>query len=941
MSAVVRSRTPNQDPSQLRRGGIGSPINSDEAERQMTKPRVRVHSDGSFTIEGVDPNTFFSPGQPLWPQVQNPAFGAVGRRFDYRTLYNTQYTPRGDMAVGFDDLRALARGYDLLRTVIETRKDQMCALDWKISYIDPDKQEDDATKAVQALFDYPDNKPHRPFMTWMRECLEEVFVTDALAIYPTFTNSGKFHSLEQLDGTKFKPLIDAQGRTPDAPSPAYEQIIKGIPSVMYSVWDTEQAKNPDPSIPPCLLYLPRNSSVHSVYGYSPVEQIIVTVNIALRRQVFQLEYYRQGSIPDAIIGVPDSWTPENIVQLQEYWDAMFASPDLQNIAERRKMKFVPGGSNFKQTKEAILKDEFDEWLARVVCYAFSVEPTPFIKQMNRGTGETQKEQSREEGLLPLKKWWRALMNFIIQRVIERPDMQFVWDEDDAVDPKVASDIDVQEVREGIRTADEVRAERGLPPLPQKTETDPRMPTLEQVGDDASADPNAQAKPGAKGEAKPAAGDSGGTGAEPAKTDSKPGGNVVHIHVGKVLATAARKGMKVNAEYDVPYLFGISKDGGTLYRDKDCPQLLSVDGTPVDLDETCTVHELTEFSHCKDGDPYLQGHQKADEAEHALVAAQGVDPARYEQELQAFEDTAYAKGKSGKANTPPELATYPYESEGELALLNTAKMAKAAPKERYPQQVQRQRMARALKRELRRQAGMVKDAISPMLKQDGGTPEHSLEAMHKAIPWAEMDKGIPAAVRDPLKRSSAEAVQHSKASLGKMVKDSAGAGVGISEGFVDKYALDYADERGAEMVGMKWVDGELVPNPDAKWRITDETRDGINSLLTKAIEDGWSVDRFADELDGAYAFSGNRADVIARTETRLADSKGQLAGWKQSGVVAQKVWLVSNDGCCDDCQGNADDGPIDIDDDFSSGDDSPPGHPNCQCVVAPIVSEDEE
>ncbi|HMK89077.1 MAG TPA: hypothetical protein VK446_05525 [Methylocystis sp.] len=51
---------------------------------------------------------------------------------------------------------------------------------------------------------------------------------------------------------------------------------------------------------------------------------------------------------------------------------------------------MPGGvaKTFIQTKEPELKGAFDERLARVVCYAFSVPPQAFVSQINRATGET-------------------------------------------------------------------------------------------------------------------------------------------------------------------------------------------------------------------------------------------------------------------------------------------------------------------------------------------------------------------------------------------------------------------------------------------------------------------------------------------------------------------------------------------------------------------------
>ena len=98
-----------------------------------------------------------------------------------------------------------------------------------------------------------------------------------------------------------------------------------------------------------IIYRPRNVRAHRVYGYSPVQQVLMTVNIALRRQMWQLDYYSEGSVPDALIGVPNSWTPDQIKQFQDYWDTEFAG----DLARRRKAKFVPGDTAARvvQTKE--------------------------------------------------------------------------------------------------------------------------------------------------------------------------------------------------------------------------------------------------------------------------------------------------------------------------------------------------------------------------------------------------------------------------------------------------------------------------------------------------------------------------------------------------------------------------------------------------------------
>ncbi|HFB4348226.1 TPA: phage head morphogenesis protein, partial [Neisseria gonorrhoeae] len=81
------------------------------------------------------------------------------------------------------------------------------------------------------------------------------------------------------------------------------------------------------------------------------------------------EYYTAGSVPDALVGVPETWSADDIRRFQEYWDLLLSG----ETAQRRKMRFVPGelSRNFRETKQPPLKDVYDEWLARVVCFAFS------------------------------------------------------------------------------------------------------------------------------------------------------------------------------------------------------------------------------------------------------------------------------------------------------------------------------------------------------------------------------------------------------------------------------------------------------------------------------------------------------------------------------------------------------------------------------------------
>ena len=246
--------------------------------------------------------------------------------------------------------------------------------------------------------------------------LEEMLVIDAATLYPRYNRGGSLYALDIIDGATIKPLIGEDGRAPEPPDPAYQQILKGIPAADFSAEE--------------LLYLPRNVRAHRLYGMSPVEQIALTINIALRRDASTLDYYRAGSSPDAFATLPKEWTADQIRSFQDYFDALMSG----NLARRRQTKFMPADFKLIEARQPPLKDQYDEWLARIICYAFSVPVSPFVSQVNRATSETLRQQATQEGLVPLKAWVKNALDHVIQDCMNEPGLEFVWVGDDAIDP---------------------------------------------------------------------------------------------------------------------------------------------------------------------------------------------------------------------------------------------------------------------------------------------------------------------------------------------------------------------------------------------------------------------------------------------------------------------------------------------------------------------------
>ena len=725
----------------------------------------RVSGAIKYLLTGQNPDGWFNAGVPLAP-VAPP--DEAGRQFDYQTSQNMNTTPRTGEAISFAQMRALADNCDVLRLVIETRKDELSALDWTIKLKGKDGQQDQRCLDLMKFFQNPDGE--HTWQDWIRMLLEDLFVLDAPTLYPRMNKGGGIYGFEPLDGATIKRVIDLGGRTP-LNGVAYQQVLKGVAAFDYTKDE--------------LIYKPRNPRTHKLYGYSPVEQIIMTVNIAIRRQLSQLSYYTDGSVPDSIFSVPAEWNPDQVKKFQAWWDERLSG----NLQGKRRAQFIPAGVAPVNTKEALLKDTFDEWLARIVCYAFSVPPTPFVKETNRATATTAKEAATEQGLLPLMKWVVDLINLIIVKYFKYDDICFAWEMQADLDALAKAQVSQIYLQNGVLTADEVRdKDLSMPPLTQdqKDEIAPPAPpaTLLPVLPDGSPAPS-----GAPPDGKPP------TGKPPT-------------------------------------------------------------GKPA-------------------GDPEPKKAQAA-----TLKKAVAIKPINRNRKLMK-------------------------DNQAELSKAIKAAFAKA--KKNVLAQVAEKSASGLLTKIRDKQAvDLDLDELDNLQKNFADTFENiTLDAVNLGFIQIHYDN------------DSANAPALDQA---------------------NEKAIQWAQDRAAEMVGKKVLDdGSLIDNPNEAWQITDSTRQKINALVTQATEEGWTNDELADAINDDDAFSDDRADLIAVTETRLADCAGNMIAYRESGVVEKKAWLVGEDSC-DECQANADQGDIDLDDAFSDGSDSAPAHPRCTCDTIPRVAD---
>jgi plasmid stability protein len=153
------------------------------------------------------------------------------------------------------------------------------------------------------------------------------------------------------------------------------------------------------------------------------------------------------------------------------------------------------------------------------------------------------------------------------------------------------------------------------------------------------------------------------------------------------------------------------------------------------------------------------------------------------------------------------------------------------------------------------------------------------------------------------------------------------GMGVDLEQVNERSVEWAKERAASLVT----------------QIEENTRDMLRDTVAQAIEEGWGAPELAANISASIGFSGDRASTIARTEIIASNNQGNLAAYKDAaaqGINVLKEWLLG-DNPCEICEDNAADGPIPVDDEFSSGDDAPAAHPRCECSIGPVLSDETD
>lgn len=388
----------------------------------------------------------------MYEIIQKSAEAPPTYRWDnpwrYASPHSTKRKP--EAIAPLELLRNFARTYDVLRSCINHLKREVRAVPFEIVSRDPDKKiPEERIKKAKEFFGRNGGLGglHTRTRHFENAIFEDVMVIGAYAVFLWKKRNGTIHEAVALDASTIRPKVDVYGW--QDPNEAFEQQILGVP---YRTFGKDE-----------LLYDGLDPVTYSPYFVSPVEYLLGVIMSALSADNWNRSWLTDGNTPDALISVPETWTPEQVIAYQEYFDAILSG----NASERRKTRIVPSGTKsvVSQTRHEADFQEFETWLMRRTCSIMGVAPASIGyagDQYKESQGESMRSTSvfGAGALLELRKdlyddllEMNGFADLEIRDVMAREE-----------DPTVKASRLVSETGGAFKTVNEARSEQGLDPI---------------------------------------------------------------------------------------------------------------------------------------------------------------------------------------------------------------------------------------------------------------------------------------------------------------------------------------------------------------------------------------------------------------------------------------------------------------------------------------------
>lgn len=408
----------------------------------------------------------FGPNHPLAPAQLDPSRPDTGRAEprirEYEVAVNLPGV-RDHHHVAWNTLRLASENVDIMRRCIELRKDHIAPLKWAFT-VSPEavaaayqanpaagktdlerELREKYTPEINRLTEFWLNpwKTHGiKFAQWVRGMMEQHLVYDSVCVYPEMSYGGDLLALNLIDARTIKPLSDYRGQRPQAPYPAFQQMLYGFPRGEFrATVEDDDAGNQVLTggyLADQLYYYRKNFRVQSMYGYSPTEQALIAARLYLKRQGWMLSEYDDGVVPEMIIQATEtsSLTPTERIEYERTFNDQLTG---QTQARHRAKFLFPG-------TEAVLlpsvderyKPDYDLYMIKLLASFYGVSITSLGFTESKGLGSSGMHEAMQDAqeiasIEPDKIMITDMINDLSRSYVRAPaeiEFQFVDDEDD-------------------------------------------------------------------------------------------------------------------------------------------------------------------------------------------------------------------------------------------------------------------------------------------------------------------------------------------------------------------------------------------------------------------------------------------------------------------------------------------------------------------------------
>jgi len=342
----------------------------------------------------------------------------------------------------------------LVRRAINLLKDRIASMDWQVRLKRGFSAAEisDAQARMQILRQVLEEpNPADSFRTLMEQVLEDALVGGFGAIEMELTgNPEKPVEMWAVDGAtvQIDPKWDG-----NPGSVRYAQTT-GLPGDEGRILLRDDQ----------LIYLRMNPRSHTPFGLGPLEVAFETVNSFLAAHRFAGNLASNSVVQYALW--LNETTPAEHERLIRWWqDEIEGTGRVPLLSTEQKPEVL----RFANGTDSDLRLAWQEFLIRMVANAFGLPPMllGLEREVNRTTAAEQADEAFRSAVVPLAKLVAEhLTRDLFAKKLGWREFEFVFNELDAPDEVAEMQIQTELLKAGVLTVNEVRAMRGLAPLPE-------------------------------------------------------------------------------------------------------------------------------------------------------------------------------------------------------------------------------------------------------------------------------------------------------------------------------------------------------------------------------------------------------------------------------------------------------------------------------------------